>query len=78
MKYRRVEPGPFEFMDIRWTYDPEGQGTRMNWIQDFRMRPQAPIDTEGMTQRINGNSKIQMGIIKEKVEAAAGRSGPVT
>jgi aromatase len=42
------------------------------------MRPQAPIDTEGMTQRINGNSKIQMGIIKEKVEAAAGRSEPVT
>ena len=78
VKARRVEPGPFEFMDIRWTYAPEGQGTRMNWIQDFRMRPQAPIDTEGMTQRINGNSKIQMGIIKEKVEAAAGRSGPVT
>jgi aromatase len=78
VKARRVEPGPFEFMDIRWTYAPEGQGTRMNWIQDFRMRPQAPIDTEGMTQRINGNSKIQMGIIKEKVEAAAGRSEPVT
>ena len=78
VKARRVEPGPFELMDIRWTYAPEGQGTRMNWIQDFRMRPQAPIDTEGMTQRINGNSKIQMGIIKEKVEAAAGRSEPVT
>ena len=78
VKARRVEPGPFEFMDIRWTYAPEGQGTRMNWIQDFRMRPQAPIDTEGMTQRINGNSKIQMGIIKEKVEAAAGNAEPAT
>jgi aromatase len=73
---RRVEPGPFEFMDIRWTYAPEGSGTRMRWIQDFRMRPQAPIDTEGMTRRIDGNSKIQMGIIKEKVEAAAGNSEP--
>ena len=78
VKARRVEPGPFEFMDIRWTYAPEGEGTRMRWIQDFRMRPQAPIDTEGMTRRIDGNSKIQMGIIKDKVEAAAGRSGPAT
>ncbi len=48
----------------------------MRWIQDFRMRPQAPIDTEGMTRRIDGNSKIQMGIIKEKVEAATGTSEP--
>ena len=75
VKARRVEPGPFEFMDIRWTYAPEGSGTRMRWIQDFRMRPEAPIDTEGMTERINGNSKIQMAVIKEKVEAAAAGSG---
>ena len=74
VRARRVEPGPFEFMDIRWTYAPEGSGTRMRWVQDFRMRPEAPIDTEGMTRRIDGNSKIQMGIIKEKVEAAAGRA----
>jgi aromatase len=26
-----------------------------------------------MTRRIDANSKVQMGIIKEKVEAAAGR-----
>jgi aromatase len=70
---RRVEPGPFEFMDIRWTYATEGAGTRMRWIQDFRMRPQAPIDTAGMTQRIDANSKVQMAIIRDKVEAAAGR-----
>ncbi len=71
VRARRVEPGPFEFMDIHWSYAPEGSGTRMRWVQDFRMRPQAPIDTEGMTRRIDANSKIQMGIIKEKVEAAA-------
>ena len=69
----RVEPGPFEFMDIRWTYAPEGTGTRMQWTQDFRMRPEAPIDTEGMTRRIDGNTKTQMAIIRDKVEAAAGR-----
>jgi aromatase len=70
---RRLEPGPFEFMNIRWTYVPEGTGTRMRWVQDFRMRPEAPIDTEGMTQRIDANSKIQMAVIKGKVEAAAPR-----
>ena len=71
VRARRVEPGPFEFMEIHWTYAPEGEGTRMRWVQDFRMRPEAPIDTEGMTRRIDANSKVQMGIIKEKVEAAA-------
>jgi aromatase len=70
---RRVEPGPFEFMNIRWTYTPEGTATRMRWVQDFRMRPEAPIDTEGMTERIDANSKIQMAVIRDKVEAAAGR-----
>jgi aromatase len=76
---RRVEPGPFEFMDIRWDYAPEGTGTRMRWVQDFRMRPEAPIDTAGMTERIDANSKVQMAIIRDKVEAAAGRRpGPET
>ena len=76
VRARRVEPGPFEFMEIHWTYAPEGEGTRMRWVQDFRMRPEAPIDTEGMTRRIDANSKVQMGIIKDKVEAAAAaRSG---
>ncbi len=73
---RRVEPGPFEFMDIRWSYAPEGTGTRMRWVQDFRMRPEAPVDTAGMTARIDANSKIQMAIIRDKVEAAARRPEP--
>ena len=68
---RRVEPGPFEFMDIKWSYTPEGSGTRMRWIQDFRMRPTAPIDTEAMTERINTNTGVQMRVIADKVEAAA-------
>jgi aromatase len=76
---RRLEPGPFEFMDIRWSYAREGTGTRMRWVQDFRMRPGAPIDTEGMTRRIDANSKVQMAIIRDKVEAAAaGRAEPTT
>jgi aromatase len=68
---RRVEPGPFEFMDIEWTYTPEGDGTRMRWIQDFRMRPDAPIDTAAMAERINTNTAIQMDAIRRKVEQLA-------
>jgi aromatase len=72
VRARRVEPGPFEFMDIHWSYAAEDGGTRMRWVQDFRMRPEAPVDTETMTQRIDANSKVQMAIIRDKVEAAAG------
>lgn len=67
----RVETGPFEFMDIEWTYAPVEGGTEMRWVQDFRMRPQAPVDTPTMTTRINANSKVQMALIKAKVEARA-------
>lgn len=67
---RRVEPGPFEFMDIEWTYHEEQSGTRMRWVQNFRMRPTAPIDTAAMTDRINQNSKIQLDVIRRKVEQA--------
>ena len=67
---RRVEPGPFEFMNIEWTYLPEADGTRMRWVQDFRMRPDAPVDTDTMTLRIDGNTPIQMKVIKEKIEVA--------
>jgi aromatase len=68
---RRVEPGPFEFMNIEWTYTPEGDGTRMRWVQDFRMRPDAPIDTAAMAERINANTAIQMDVIRRKVEQLA-------
>jgi aromatase len=73
---RRLEPGPFEFMDIRWSYTPDGSGTRMRWVQDFRMRPEAPVDTATMTQRIDANSKVQMAVIRDKVEAAARHPEP--
>jgi aromatase len=67
----RVETGPFEFMHIEWTYVPESTGTRMRWVQDFRMKPAAPVDTEQMTARINTNSPREMAAIRAKVERAA-------
>jgi quercetin dioxygenase-like cupin family protein/ribosome-associated toxin RatA of RatAB toxin-antitoxin module len=66
----RVETGPFEYMNIRWTYEADGEdATRMRWVQDFHMNPGAPLDDAGMVDYINNNSAIQMKTIKEKVEA---------
>lgn len=71
----RVETGPFEYMRIRWRYDDQGDGVLMTWVQDFAMRPDAPLDDAGMTERIDRNSEVQMDIIRRKVEAAATRAG---
>jgi aromatase len=69
----RVETGPFEYMNIRWEYREaeDGTGVRMRWIQDFHMKPAAPVDDAGMTEHLNRNTAVQMKLIKEKVEAAA-------
>lgn len=71
VRARRIETGPFEYMQIHWTYDEVPEGTRMRWVQNFTMKPDAPVDDAWMTDRINRNSRIQLGLIKEKIEAAA-------
>ncbi|MFE9751629.1 SRPBCC family protein [Saccharothrix saharensis] len=68
---RRVTTGPFERMDIRWTYEQVDGGVRMRWTQDFAMKPDAPVDDTAMTRRINDNSRVQMALIKQKVEEFA-------
>jgi aromatase len=69
---RRVEPGPFEHMDIRWRYAATVDGgTRMEWTQDFAMKPDAPVDDTGMTDIINRNSRVQMALIRDRIEQVA-------
>ncbi|WP_433336598.1 cupin domain-containing protein [Spirillospora sp. CA-294931] len=69
VRSRRVEKGPFEFMNITWTFEALADDrTRMRWTQDFEMKDGAPLDTAGMTERINVNTGIQMKLIKDKVE----------
>jgi aromatase len=65
---RRVETGFFEYMHIGWYYDVVEGGTRMRWVQDFRMKPQAPSSDEQMERYINANTIKQMAIIKERIE----------
>lgn len=68
VKARRVETGPFQHMDIRWEYSEVTGGTLMRWTQDFAMKPDAPVDDEWMTDNINRNSRIQMELIRNKIE----------
>jgi aromatase len=69
---RRVETGPFEFMDILWTYtDLEGGGVELRWRQEFAMKPQAPVDTAWMTANITVNSAAQLALIRDRVQERA-------
>lgn len=70
----RVETGPFEYMRIRWSYQEAAHagGTEMRWVQDFHMKPDAPLDDAAMRDRINANSAIQLERIKHLIEQAAG------
>jgi len=74
VKAHRVETGPFEYMNIEWDYHAVSGGTRMRWVQDFHMKPTAPVDDEQMAERINTNTPVQMGTIKDKIEARARRA----
>jgi aromatase len=71
VRAHRIETGPFEYMNIFWKYTEVAGGVRMQWVQDFQMKPQAPVDDAGMTEHLNRNTAVQMKLIKDKVEAAA-------
>jgi aromatase len=70
-KSRRIETGPFEYMTIEWEFEELEDGTRMRWVQDFSMKPEAPADDETAQDYMNRNTKEQMGVIKEKLEKEA-------
>ncbi|MFD1660423.1 SRPBCC family protein [Streptomyces caeni] len=76
VKARRVEPGPFAYMNILWRYEEVADGTRMVWTQDFEMKPDAPVDDDWMTDNINRNSKVQMALIRDRVEKVAAEHRP--
>jgi aromatase len=71
VRAHRVETGPFEYMDITWTYREVRSRVEMRWIQDFHMKPQAPVDDEAIAAHINKNSAVQMERIKSLIEQAA-------
>jgi len=72
-KSKRIETGPFEYMNIEWYFEEEGDGTKMRWVQDFSMKPEAPADDAGAQEYMNKNTKVQMGVIKERLEEEASK-----
>ena len=72
VKARRIETGPFEYMNIEWYFEPTDDGTRMRWVQEFAMGPTAPASNDEAEEYINRNTKVQMEAIKEKLEAESG------
>jgi aromatase len=66
----RVETGPFEYMKIDWLFESVAEGTRMKWTQCFGMKPDAPADDEQATEYLNRNTRIQMRVVKERLESA--------
>lgn len=71
VRSQRVETGPFKYMWIYWEYLQTDRGVRMRWVQDFEMKPQAPVDDAAMQERLNRNTPVQMKLIKDKIEARA-------
>ncbi|MGW2425638.1 SRPBCC family protein [Streptomyces sp. NPDC001709] len=67
----RVETGPFKYMSIFWEYLPDGDGVRMRWVQDFEMKPSAPVGDAAMADLINHNTRRQQARIKHLLEEAA-------
>jgi aromatase len=70
VKAHRIETGPFDHMDIEWYFEPADSGTKMRWVQDFSMKPEAPANDEQAQEYINKNTLEQMTVIKERIEAA--------
>jgi aromatase len=68
---RRIETGWFDHMDIEWFFEPHDGGTRMRWVQEFDMKPDAPMTGDQMEDYLNRNTEEQMSIIKQRLEAAA-------
>lgn len=69
VRSKRIETGPFEYMNIFWEYSEDGAGVRMRWSQEFAMNAGAPVDDAGMAERINRNTPVQMNLIKQRIEA---------
>jgi aromatase len=75
VKAHRIETGNFVYMDIEWYFEPADGGTKMRWVQDFSMKPEAPADDEQAEEYMNRNTREQMSVIKERLEAGGGSEG---
>ena len=71
VRARRLETGPFQYMDLYWTYRETESGTVLRWVQEFTVKPGAPFDDAAMTARLNAATRKNMSHIKAVIERAA-------
>lgn len=68
----RLDPiYPFKHWILDVILTEEKDGTRMTWIQDFRMDEKTGMKDAAIEEHINKDSKIEMQIFKEKIESGA-------
>ncbi|GAA3359951.1 MULTISPECIES: SRPBCC family protein [Saccharopolyspora] len=71
VRARRLETGPFQYMELYWTYRETESGTVLRWVQEFTVKPEAPFDDAAMTVRLNAATRNNMNHIKAVLERAA-------
>jgi aromatase len=71
VKAHRIETGPFQYMNLEWYFEPADGGTKMRWVQDFSMKPDAPANDEQAQDYINRNTAEQMRVVKERLEGTS-------
>lgn len=66
----RLEPiYPFKHWILDILLTKEDEGTRMSWIQDFRIDPKTGHTDEEIEGYINKGSKEELKIFKDKIES---------
>ena len=75
VRARRLETGPFQYMELYWTYRETESGTVLRWVQEFTVKPEAPFDDVAMTVRLNAATRNNMNHIKAVLERAANAAG---
>ena len=61
----------FKEMKIYWSYEelPQGAGVVMTWSQKFEVHEDCKLTTEQMESSIDRDTRSQMQVVKEKIEA---------
>jgi aromatase len=68
---RRDPLYPFEYMHLKWTYEPVPGGTRMTWVQDFELDNKVDVPLSTVLERMVAHTKQNQGAIRDKIESGA-------
>lgn len=72
----REEPlFPFTYMHLKWTYEPESDGTRMTWTQDFEVDPKFELPEAEAAARMDAHGRENQLRIKQLIESKTVKVG---